>query len=328
MNREGKLSLSQFLTSIRLFSRRLVKGLLLIIWITILVSLAVIAAKEEASKFVTGYLSEYSYDRFVPSYAGFELSRHGQLQVYLTYIENPPPIGSVLDVMIPGWSGLILSNPFVEQSKDMRWESENQKSQWIDEKVQLYTNDLNYQLFKRIEDKLYAIASNKGLNPATAEISTEIIPWEFLIEEQRDQFPQNVRLPEEVTIWVEEERARIETTQAKHQLMNTFFLLIVLGAFGSMIFLTRDYIAKETATSIAAYFFRPVLGMFLAMAMFVIDILAHAVISSADILELRPEPLYLLALAAGLLSEQAYGIVHSRAEAVLERFKKENDKGK
>jgi hypothetical protein len=122
--------------------------------------------------------------------------------------------------------------------------------------------------------------------------------------------------------WIQRRRDKADADKQVDELVNTFLLLIVLGAFGSMIFLTRDYIAKEVDTTISAYVFRPLLGMLLAVAMFVIDLLAHSFVSTADVASIRKEPLFILAFAAGLLSEPAYEIVHERAREALEKYKK------
>jgi hypothetical protein len=93
----------------------------------------------------------------------------------------------------------------------------------------------------------------------------------------------------------------------------------VLGAFGALIFLIRDYITADQEKNLSDYIFRPVPGMFLAVAVFVVDILAHTVISSASILQIRYEPLYILALGAGLLSETAYDWVRRSADSAFTR---------
>ncbi|ETW93289.1 MAG: hypothetical protein ETSY1_39880 [Candidatus Entotheonella factor] len=102
----------------------------------------------------------------------------------------------------------------------------------------------------------------------------------------------------------------------------------MIGTFGSVIFLVRDFInlEDESRTTLSAYLLKPILGMFLAIAVFIVDILGHATISSASILQIRHETLYVLALAAGLLSEQTYAVVSSRAQMAL-RNMQERDAG-
>jgi len=180
------------------------------------------------------------------------------------------------------------------------------------------------ELFDRVESILYSIVNKSpDIDLQLEQIKTNFISTTFIFPDEK--IPPTISLPNEVITWVEQERIlqkdKKERNNARSKLIDTFLLLIVLGAFGSLIFLTRDYISKDTDTAIAAYIFRPVLGMFLAMAMFVIDILAHSVISTSGMLSIRPEPLFLLAFAAGLLSEQAYEIVLIRAQTALQRIK-------
>ncbi len=95
---------------------------------------------------------------------------------------------------------------------------------------------------------------------------------------------------------------------------------MVLGAFGSLIFLIMDYIKLRNSSSIEAYIIRPIMGCLLAVAMFVVDIAAHTVISEANIFSVRHETLYLLAFAARLLSEQAYQAVDNRESTTFKSF--------
>lgn len=101
----------------------------------------------------------------------------------------------------------------------------------------------------------------------------------------------------------------------------------MIGTFGSVIFLVRDFIdvEAEARTTLSSYLLKPILGMFLAIAVFIVDILAHAAVSSGSILAVRHETLYVLALAAGLLSDQTYAVVSSRAQMALKNFQDPED---
>jgi hypothetical protein len=177
-------------------------------------------------------------------------------------------------------------------------------------------NESYHTLFRQIEASLHLLVADKTTDVRAATVAYTVLP--------RHLRPENpagsIKLPPEVVAWVNREREIRDQRTAAAQLLDQFLLLTVLGAFGSLIFLTRDYMLIEEDTKVAAYVFRPVLGVFLAMAVFAIDVFAHAVVSRASILQIRYETLYALALAAGLLSEQAYTIIRTRAEAALERY--------
>jgi hypothetical protein len=174
-------------------------------------------------------------------------------------------------------------------------------------------------LFRMTRDTLIAHASSD--KPTQADISyRELIPGYFLLPEiAGPQGTAKVLVPVDVKLWMEDYAQRAEAENRKIRLMDTFIILLVLGAFGSLIFLTKDYLLPNEKGGLSAYIFRPILGMFLALAMFVLDMAAHAVLSNASFQEVRQETLYLLAFAAGLLSEHAYGLLLKRAEEVLDR---------
>jgi len=129
---------------------------------------------------------------------------------------------------------------------------------------------------------------------------------------------RSILLPPEADFWIEEYWSLKEADKKRAALIDQFVLLIVLGAFGSLIFLTEKYI-KGREPGLAAFAFRPVLGMFLALAMFVVDMASHALVSNAHYLEMRPETLYLLAFSGGLMSEQVYSLVVKRLESTIQR---------
>jgi hypothetical protein len=141
-----------------------------------------------------------------------------------------------------------------------------------------------------------------------------------LFRSQTDQSEKKyITLPQEVVTWIEEERIRSDYYNQRTDLIDTFIIVMLIGAFGSLIFLIRDYIERQELTSIASLIFRPILGMFLAMAVFIVAMFGQSMVSTAKMDQARPETLYLLALAAGLLSEDAYNAVVKRAKEALEK---------
>lgn len=292
------------------FLMRLLKGAILFIWIIFLVYSAGWAARGKASieiinffenPFSVGQTFEYSTSFTIVAepkiLSGSQYLRRFKAQI--SVLENPVPISPVLDRLIPGWESRYL---IFSQDLDIKPD---------------YVEQEHYGQFSRIEQRLLAVSANKNIDPKSYKIGADVISQAF---GGSGLNTVAYSLPLEVVAWIEEDRRVRQFLLDRAALIDTFLLLIVLGALGSLIFLTRDYISLESATGLAAYFFRPILGMFLAMAMFILDILAHAVISEAGILEVRAETLYVLAFAAGLLSEQAYSAVSTRAQAALVRF--------
>ena len=300
-----------------IITRRLVKGILLAFWIGILVYLAFSAASRQGTQIIESVFTDDSYTVALKFGGAWEdvLSPIQHLEIFLRrFPENPPPIDSVLDAVIknPSWGDRKLNLPFDPNVMKIQQVNKREHEQYI-------------LLFTKAYNQLRMIVDDRAINIRDATIDKSIMPAAFDIEvDPKDSL---VYLPKAAAAWIERERQRIDSEKAQNDLMNTFLLLIVLGAFGSLIFLTRDYITKEQDTPLEAYIFRPILGMFLAMAMFVIDILAHTLVSTANMTEIRHEPLYLLALAAGLLSEQAYEIVELRAQKALQRYRGEKPPG-
>jgi hypothetical protein len=126
--------------------------------------------------------------------------------------------------------------------------------------------------------------------------------------------------------WIAEQRVNDDLKKQRGELMDTFLLLMVLEAFGSLIFLTKGFIDQDQTTTFAACIFRPVFGIFLAMAMFVFDMPAHSIVSTFSALQVRHETLCILALASGILADQAYTIVSRRAQSILSKMR-ENTNG-
>ncbi|MEM6601948.1 MAG: hypothetical protein AAF649_11230 [Verrucomicrobiota bacterium] len=124
--------------------------------------------------------------------------------------------------------------------------------------------------------------------------------------------------------WIESEAQKYNQVQFTKDLLNTFMLLLVLGALGSLIFLLQDFLSfDEHGRSVYDYLFRPFFGMFLSLASFVVVVASQSLISdNINVDKLDRGPLYLLALAAGLLSEKAYNRLKIFSEESLDKLKK------
>ena len=170
-------------------------------------------------------------------------------------------------------------------------------------------------LFKTVESRLKAIAISNTNELGSIEIEATILPKRFRGEGFEPQFKAN--LPLEAQSWIRAEQKRINQEAVKLELLNTFFLLIILGAFGSLIFLIREHMENEHDILIKSYIYRPILGMYLAVAIFITDASIHTLISQGEIHEMRRETLFLLSFAAGLVAEQAYSLIVQRAKKVL-----------
>lgn len=296
----------------RFLSKRMFKGLLLLGWVFLLLSLAAVAWSGRASvhigKFYTWILGPDDSDQ--SSQIRARSPALALWQDYREQFEWPPPVDTMFSELAPDWTDFerMLARLAANHESPAQAILEDPEATESGELADLYL-----EAFRRISERLYDIVeANERLDMEFVDAS-EIPP--VFRSEDRDSAP----LPSAVRRWVRAERVRLRASERRDTLVDTFLMLVVLGAFGSLIFLARDYV-REQDESIAAYVFRPMLGAFLGMAMFVIDVLLHSVISTAGMTQIRREPLYLVAFAAGLLSEQAYGIVQTRAETALREY--------
>ncbi|WP_432735831.1 hypothetical protein [Maridesulfovibrio sp. FT414] len=174
----------------------------------------------------------------------------------------------------------------------------------------------NYcSLFESVDKYLEAVVLTENLDPRNLSISYNVAPnvFKFAAEAEKVDFP-------EVAIsWVMMMRAQKDKDKQLAKLTDSFFIMLVLGAFGSLVFLIKDFLYGEKRVRVAQYIFRPVLGMFLAMTVFLMDILTHSVLSTASVEELRLEPLYFLGIVSGMLAEQTYGVIYARAQKVIRK---------
>jgi hypothetical protein len=141
-------------------------------------------------------------------------------------------------------------------------------------------------LFEIVETKLKALAANdlQDININQLTISNDIL------------------IPLEAQNWLITEKNQ----RRRLKLVDTFGLLIMLGALGSIIFLIREHIDPKKETPIRSYFYKPIFGILLAIATFVVNLSVNGLTSTARVEDLRTEGILLLAFAAGLLSDQTY----------------------
>ncbi len=214
-----------------------------------------------------------------------------------------PPVESVLDDMCPNWqiSHKTSDRCTLEQIEDKR--------------------DYYEDVFRNVARMLRSLVNDKDVSLREFKLSQSLLPHGF----GGDPMKAEVLLPRPIIDWIYDQRQ----TRAKHEkklaLLDTFLLLMVIGALGSLTFLIRDFVTSDSENTVADYVFRPLLGIFLAMGMFVLDVLAHSILSTAGLGELRYEPLYVLALAAGLLSEQAYRAIELRADRAIAEYRRRSE---
>jgi hypothetical protein len=120
---------------------------------------------------------------------------------------------------------------------------------------------------------------------------------------------QDIDLPVEAALWVKARQAAIAARKSQISFLDLFILLIILGGFGSWIYLVRRHINPNIPVDLSEYFYRPPLGMALAIAVFIVNLTVHSFVSTSNITEVRRETLILLAFAAGLLSDKTYDFI-------------------
>jgi hypothetical protein len=275
----------------------LAKAAILFTWIGGLVGLSLLSVSGRASNMLLdaaravgkGRTYSFAFDGNCPG-------ADNTLVMYQMAREHPPPVRAVLDAIAPTWREVYDCTNTAAGGK--------------------YT-----ELFRRIENQLSEMADGDALlDPSkTYALQSDLLPKELF---PGDKGSRLLEVPESARAWIDAERARRGDRARQYKLVDTFVLLAVIGAFGSLTYLIRGYLEDKGELPIRNYAFRPVFGIFMAMGMFAIAALAHALVSKASILEIRHEPLYILALAAGLLSERAYGALEARLGRAIEVYKK------
>ncbi|MHC1725564.1 MAG: hypothetical protein AB9866_06065 [Syntrophobacteraceae bacterium] len=304
---------------------RIVKGMILSAWIIVLILLAGLAATGQVSSWLQGNLQRLHYNAptqekqieiegamLLPAGAihWWETGKikafpYEFLSAYLQGKNHPPPIETILDALMydPSWSERDIAPPEgIIGAEALKW-----------------TQLQYFALFDKVANQLHPLCSKKNAEIKSFRIAF-IIPQAF--RREGEVRSKEIELPQHVLTWMEEEIAMQQAAARRNSLVDTFFLLIVLGAFGSLVFLTEDYI-KAQDTPLAGYIFRPILGMFLALATFIVDVMLHATISNSDIMQIKHESLYIIAFAGGLLSEKVYTALSNRLQPVVDKFGKD-----
>jgi hypothetical protein len=178
---------------------------------------------------------------------------------------------------------------------------------------------------KRVADYLLASANDLSVSPDSLRLTVnEFVHDDFILSSA--ELERQIELPPGVVDWIQRYRkdaaSNLSTAKAKADLVDTFAILMALGAFGSIIFLVNDYVSPASSFNIQSYLFRPLFGMLLAAAVFIVDVATQAIVSKSEISDLRHETLYLLALAAGLLTEKVYAFVQNKLTDIVKSYKK------
>jgi hypothetical protein len=190
-------------------------------------------------------------------------------------------------------------------------------------------------LFYIITKRLEAIAdfSSQISVGSNIKVSNNIMPLKFRgTKPSLPEFKeQDIDLPLEAVLWVKARQASTTARNSQISFLDLFILLIILGGFGSWIYLVRRHIDPLIKVDLYEYFYRPPLGMTLAIAVFIVNITLHSFVSTSNINAVRQETLILLAFTAGLLTDKTYEFIakvtgeqleHKRLEDELKRESK------
>ncbi|MEG4252796.1 hypothetical protein [Microcoleus sp. Pol10D4] len=188
------------------------------------------------------------------------------------------------------------------------------------------SNEYN-ALFDIVAKRLEAIAdfSPEVSVSSNFKINNNIIPLKFRatnVETGSQKFQkfqeQEIDLPVEAILWVKARQASATARKSQISFLDLFILLLILGGFGSWIYLVRRHIDPSIKVDLYEYFYRPPLGMTLAIAVFIVNISLHSFVSTSNINQVRRETLILLAFAAGLLSDKTYEFIEKVAGKKLD----------
>ncbi|MGL4499961.1 MAG: hypothetical protein ACRCU2_12930, partial [Planktothrix sp.] len=171
-------------------------------------------------------------------------------------------------------------------------------------------------LFDVVAERLDAIANFYTVKSGedTIPISNEIIPANFRVDNTQYKFvKQSFNLPPEAVLWVQRMQTKNREVKEAISFLDLFVLLIILGGFGSWVYLLRLHLDDSRKVNLEEYFYRPVLGMALALAIFIINLSVHSVVSKSEIDKVRQEPLIVLAFIAGFLSDRTYSCIEQTA---------------
>ena len=110
-----------------------------------------------------------------------------------------------------------------------------------------------------------------------------------------------------------------------------FLLTLCMGALGSLLYITRDYLVGQNKRKFSWYLFRPLLGMVTALAVYILAIAGQITISEGGVPgatggQLNPYFISFLAIISGLLSEQAIERIRLMGRTVLKIDTGEGDR--
>lgn len=271
------------------------KSLILVFWYMVLVVMASLAFTGKASRILEKF-SAVAIERPLGLAENLPegTASHSPMAVIISvYDEDEFGIPAetffdVLNAVAPDWADNNFELKTSRESKD-RETSLNKEEPY----VLLYIGVSNY---------LNALALDEDLDEKTAKFDKSIIPKHFkdILKEGDVGFPLSAQN------WLQKKRKENVATDSKTNLVDTFFILVILGTFGSLIFLTKDLLSAEMENPLLMFVFRPLFGMALAVAVFIVAILAHALMTTAPLQNLRTETMYILGLGSGLLADAAY----------------------
>ncbi len=294
------------------------KGLILVLWYALLAVAVAIAYEGKAADSVSIlYNSLLNRKAAVKSDADMSVITSPLDYLTIKYDSSYPTnlMIILLNKIVPDWSK---NDLFRDDSADGEIDNDTKEDGFDLSIQQKYSI-----LFISIEAHLKAIIDDSDIDINKPFYPADLVPRDFYFFAGSEV----MSLPVSVKNWVLQEQIIGANTRAKRHLADTFLILIILGTFGSLIFLTKDYISNvdRKETNIASYLFRPLFGMALAMAMFIVDMVAHSVISTGGVENIRNETMYLLGLSSGLLAEKAYELLRRKADDTLDKPGKDKD---
>jgi len=186
------------------------KGITLALWLFLLGFGALLAINGRASEIILNYFKGWDggalHDTKTPQ------TPSGLLKAFQARMDNPPPIAALLEACLQKWT--------------VKTESRSDED---------YTT-----LFRRTSDRLRACVDDPQFDTTSSKISTDFVSSAF-----RDPgLPSDIPLTLELKTWIANQKDLAKTNASRTSLVDTFVLLIIIGAFGSLIFLTRDYMIE------------------------------------------------------------------------------------
>jgi hypothetical protein len=283
------------------------KGLILFVWIILLVIAAGNAGYGDAYKRIYNFNAEcIAKVELKEAIRDNNDSPIEFLRLYKNEYYNPPPLETIIDKVYGeyDWSSHKILHSYSDNTNNvMRFR---------------YLKGQYYDLFRKMHNKLNMFVDNVDVLPGNAKLDI-LIPEHIFGK----YVSKETRIPNEAIKWIQDERHNKKETKERNAIIDLSIIVLSFGAFGSLIFLTKEYMENIIDYSIATYIFRPFLGMFLGLSMFIIYLIANSIITTSEIYNIRKESLYILSLSAGLMSEHAYAVLYYKSRQMLDKLKKE-----